>query len=56
MPAKQSNTREFSRAMMNSNYRAADNAAKRGALAQASAHLAAAERWRVKARSLGAKV
>ena len=42
--------------LMRDNYRAADNAAKRGALKQAEQHLESAERWRVKARSHGAVV
>ena len=42
--------------LMRDNYRAADNAAKDGRLSQAKAHLESAERWRVKARSHGARV
>lgn len=42
--------------LMQDNYRAADNAAKAGRLPQAAQHLEAAERWRQRARSHGARV
>ena len=48
--------RDLAVQIMRDNYRAADNAAKDMRLKQASAHLEAAERWRIKACSHGAKV
>ena len=48
--------RDLALDLMRSNYKAADNAAKDGRLAQASAHLETAEKWRVRARSHGARV
>ena len=48
--------RELAVQLMRDNYRAADNAAADGRLEQAEQHLAAAERWRERARSHGAHV
>ncbi len=48
--------RDLALIIMRDNYRAADNAAKNSRLEQASKHLAAAERWRVRARLHGAKI
>ena len=48
--------RDLAVQIMRDNYRAADNACKDGRLQLAGQHLEAAERWRVKARSHGAKV
>ena len=48
--------RELAVQIMRDKYRAADNAAKAGRLGEAEQHLAAAERWRSRARSHGARV
>lgn len=48
--------RDLAVSLMKSNYKAADKAAKDRRLAQAAKHLEAAERWRERARSHGAKV
>lgn len=52
----QDQMRDLAVALMKDNYRAADNAAKGGRLKQAEQHLVAAERWRGRARSHGARV
>ncbi len=52
----ESEMRGLAVSLMKSNYRAADNAAKDGRLKQAEQHLEAAERWRLRARSHGARV
>jgi hypothetical protein len=48
--------RELAIQLMRDNYRAADNAAADGRIKLAESHLEAAERWRERARSHGARV
>ena len=46
----QKEMRDLALEIMQSNYKAADYAAKEGRLADAKNHLASAEKWRVRAR------